>query len=120
VTQAVVSTSGWTSTVNLGAGPLGSDPTAGVDGTGGEYVFWRGTNGALWDKWYVDGSWHGPGAITNAGTQVASPPSVAVHANGQQDVFWKGTDGDLWEISHGVSSSPTSGSSQTRAADTVP
>jgi hypothetical protein len=63
-------------------------------------VFWRGTNGALWDKWYVDGQWYGPRPITAAGDDLASQPAVAVHANGQQDVFWKGTDGNLWEISH--------------------
>jgi hypothetical protein len=93
-------TSGWLKPVNLGSGPLGSVPTAGVDGHGNEYVFWRGTNGALWDKWFVGGQWHGPGPIHAAGTDLASAPTVAVHADGQQDVFWKGTDGDLWELSH--------------------
>jgi hypothetical protein len=92
--------SGWLKPVNLGSGPLGSVPTAGVDGHGNEYVFWRGTNGALWDKWFVGGQWHGPGPIHAAGTDLASAPTVAVHADGQQDVFWKGTDGDLWELSH--------------------
>jgi serine/threonine protein kinase len=91
--------SGWQSPVNLGGGPLGSAPTAGVDGSGNLYVFWRGTNGSLWDKWFVGGQWHGPAPISAAGTGLASPPSVAVRTDGRQDVFWKGTDGNVHELS---------------------
>jgi predicted Ser/Thr protein kinase len=90
--------SGWQTPVNLGGGPLGSAPAAGVDAGGNDYVFWRGTNGALWDKWFLGGQWHGPAPIAAAGTQLASPPSVAVHADGRQDVFWKGTNGNLYEL----------------------
>jgi hypothetical protein len=91
---------GWQSPVDLGGGQLGSAPAAGVDAVGDRFVFWRGTDGSLWDKWFVAGEWHGPGEITAAGKNLASPPTVAVHANGQQDVFWRGTDGALWELSH--------------------
>ncbi len=91
---------GWGKLVNLGGHPLGSAPTAGADDNRGEYVFWAGTTGALWDRWRVDGRWHGPARITAARGGLASQPAVAVHADGQQDVFWKGADGTLWEISH--------------------
>ncbi len=90
----------WQKPVNLRSGPLGSGPTAGVDADGGEYVFWAGTNGALWDKWQLKGRWYGPGPITAARRGLVSPPAVAVHADGQQDVFWKRANGSLWEISH--------------------
>jgi serine/threonine protein kinase len=90
----------WGSPVNLQSSPLGSAPTAGVDGGGGEYVFWEGTNGRLWARWRLKGRWYGPGPIFAAGRSLASQPAVAVHADGQQDVFWKRSDGSLWEISH--------------------
>ncbi len=90
----------WGKPVNLGAGPLGSAPTAGVDAGGGEYVFWEGTNGRLWARWRLNGRWYGPGPIFAAGRSLASQPAVAVHASGQQDVFWKRNDGSLWETTH--------------------
>lgn len=94
------SAGGWRKPVNLLSGPLGSGPTAGADANEGEYAFWEGTNGTLWDKWQVDGHWHGPARISAAGHGMASQPAVAVHAGGQQDVFWRRTGGDLWEVSH--------------------
>lgn len=87
---------GWHGAINLGGGPLGSGPTAGVDAAGKQFVFWRGTDGQLWDKWYVGRRWHGPARIGNAG-KIASAPAVAVQRTGEQDVFWKGGDGNLWE-----------------------
>ncbi len=91
---------GWQKPVNLRSGPLGSAPTAGADAIRGEYVFWKGTRGNLWDKWQLDGRWYGPGPITAAGHGLESQPAVAVHADGQQDVFWESANGSLWEISH--------------------
>ncbi len=57
----------WGRPVNLHSAPLGSAPTAGVDDGGGEYVFWKGTNGNLWARWRINRRWHGPGPITAAG-----------------------------------------------------
>jgi len=90
---------GWQGALNLGGSPLGSRPTAGVDVAGEQFVFWQGTDGTLWDKWYTGHSWHGPAKIATAG-RMASAPSVAVGRGGEQDVFWKGTDGNLWETWH--------------------
>ena len=71
-------------------------PATGVDAAGDEYVFWKGTDGGLWEKTYQPGTgWHSPTDV-NVGT-LGSAPTVAVHGNGEQDVFWKGTDGNLWE-----------------------
>jgi hypothetical protein len=96
-------TNGWSNGIDLKAGPLGSGPAAGADGSGDQYVFWEGTNGALWDRWYVNGSWHGPAKIGAAGI-MGSAPAVAVSASGQQDVFWRGRGaGNLWESWHTTS-----------------
>ncbi|HJQ02521.1 MAG TPA: hypothetical protein VJ851_13045 [Jatrophihabitans sp.] len=59
-------------------------------------MFWQGSDGGLWERWYSGGSWYGPARISIAGT-IGSAPTVAVHGNGEQDVFWKGTNGNLWE-----------------------
>jgi hypothetical protein len=99
-TPAPKGTKGWSNAINLNAGPLGSGPTAGVDGVGNQYVFWEGTNGALWDRWYLNNSWHGPAKIGAAGL-MGSEPAVAVQPSGQQDVFWRGRgSGQLWESWH--------------------
>ena len=63
---------------------------------GAEYVFWRGTDGNLWDEQYSDNSWSLLVAL-NSGP-LGSGPAVAAHASGEQDVFWEGTQGSLWEM----------------------
>jgi hypothetical protein len=67
-----------------------------VDGAGEQFVFWQGTDGRLWEKWYLGHSWNGPAPVAVAG-RIASAPAVAVQRSGEQDVFWKGADGNLWE-----------------------
>ncbi len=62
-------------------------------------MFWQGTGGDLWDRWFTGGRWNGPAKIAGGGT-MGSAPTVAVQKGGQQDVFWKGTDGNLWETFH--------------------
>jgi hypothetical protein len=85
------------SPADLGMGPLGSAPAAGVAGNDATYVYWRG-NGPQYDLWeaYWNGSkWVGP---YNRGMgPMGSPPSVAVTGGGTAYVFWKGDNGDLWE-----------------------
>ena len=88
-------TNRWHAKVNLGNAPLGSAPTAGIDGSGNLYVFWRGKNAGLWETWQENGRWQHT-ALAFAGS-LGSPPVVAVHASGQQDVLWAGTDNGLWE-----------------------
>jgi DNA-binding beta-propeller fold protein YncE len=94
------SSGGWHAAISHGAGPMGSAPTAGADRAGEQFVFWKGTNGTLWDEWYIHSSWHGPAQITTAGRTLLSSPGVAVPPSGQQDVFWRGPGGNLWETTH--------------------
>jgi hypothetical protein len=69
-------------------------PVRFVNPIGAEYVFWRGPQGGLREKWY-SGRWNGPNLVDTG--RLGSAPAVAAHADGQQDVFWKGTNGNLWE-----------------------
>ena len=63
-----------------------------------EDVYWRGTDGQLWEQEYVSQTWDTPLPIPS-GQAVASAPTAVVLANGDQDVFWEGTDGWLHEMS---------------------
>jgi len=57
-------------------------------------VFVRGTDGALWHKYYQNGwsGWQSLGGQLAAGTG----PAVASWSAGRLDVFVQGTDGALW------------------------
>jgi hypothetical protein len=90
----------WHAAISHGAGPLGSATTSGADRSGDQFVFWRGTDGSLWDDWYTGATWHGPARISVAGRDLVSQPAVAVLPDGQQDVFLKGINGRLWEVTH--------------------
>ena len=50
----------WNGPLSLGMGPLGSQPTAGVDGKGATYVYWKGTDGNLWEAFWDGSKWNGP------------------------------------------------------------
>src|SRR5581483_7891113 len=80
--------SGWES--------LGGVLTSGADvsswGSGRLDVFVRGTDNALWHKWY-DGSWHDWESL---GGVLTSDPSVASWGSGRLDVFVRGLDSVLW------------------------
>ena len=85
------------SPTDLGMGPLGSAPTAGVADNDATYVYWRGTGPQydLWEAYWNGSKWVGP---YNRGMgPLGSPPSVAVTGSGTAFVFWKGQDGNLWE-----------------------
>jgi hypothetical protein len=90
----------WNGPENLGMGPLGSEPTVGVDANGNQFVFWEGTQGNLWEALY-NGTWNGPSDLGDG--PLGSSPTVAVSpiyssgGYGYQFVFWRGTDGNLWE-----------------------
>jgi hypothetical protein len=62
---------------------------------GEQDVFWKGSNGNLYEAFYSAG-WHGP---YNLGMgPLGSPPTVAVvPSTGAQYVFWKGGDGYLYQ-----------------------
>jgi hypothetical protein len=57
-------------------------------------VFVRGTDGAVWQKYYQDGwsGWHSLGGQVAAGTG----PAVSSWSAGRLDVFAEGTNGALW------------------------
>jgi hypothetical protein len=66
-----------------------------VNPIGGEYVFWRGPDSHLREKWYSGTTWSPTLRLKFGG--LASAPSVAVHARGEQDLFWRSTHGLLEE-----------------------
>jgi Glycosyl hydrolases family 16 len=69
------------------------DPT-----TGYHYVYWHGSDGALWTTTYGT-KWNAPerlGQLMAAGT---SPTVVENPATGYQYVYFQGTDGGLWTAS---------------------
>src|SRR5271170_4941338 len=89
----------WNGPTDLGMGTLGSEPTVATSdqvfaGPGGkefnaQYVFWRGTDGALWMA-YWEGSWHGPISL---GEELCSQPSATAleTLTGLKIyVYWKG------------------------------
>jgi Lysozyme like domain len=80
---------------NRGMGPLGSAPAVGVDGNGHTYVYWKGTDGDLWEGYWNGSDWVGP--FNRGMGTLGSQPSVAVTQSGTAFVFWKGTNGDLYE-----------------------
>lgn len=78
-------------------GPMGSPPTAGVDGSGNVYVFW--TNAAdqgleeTSGLGFQPGSFHAQHEIFVNGNgmgPLGSAPAVAVGSTGNQYVFWAG------------------------------
>jgi hypothetical protein len=74
---------------NLGMGPLGSAPAVGVDAHGATYVYWKGTDGDLWEAFWNGTKWVGP--YNRHMGPLGSPPTVAITANGRAYVFWKST-----------------------------
>jgi hypothetical protein len=84
----------WAGPESLGAAPLGSDPCAVSWGPDHIDVFWRGTDGALWHKWFVAG-WYGPESLGAA--PLGSDPQSVSWGSGHIHVFWRGTDGALWQ-----------------------
>ena len=80
---------------HLAALPRVPCPVRLVNPIGGEYVFWRSTDGHLEEKWYSGSQWSPTIRLKIGG--LGSAPSVAVHVKGEQDVFWKGVNGSLKE-----------------------
>jgi hypothetical protein len=72
----------------LGYGPLGSAPSAGVDGAGNAYVYWRGANKDLYEAYWDGSGWVGP--VNRGMGPMGSQPGVAISSNGTAYVFWEG------------------------------
>jgi len=80
------------------------NPSIAVDNYHNQYVFWKGTDGHLWETFY-DGSWHGPIGLPQMGI-LGSPPSVTIspvrsviyggRTLADQYVVWEGGDHNLW------------------------
>lgn len=92
----------------LGMGPLGSAPSAGVDGRGDTYVYWEGTGPrpSLYEAYWNGSRWVGP--FNRHMKPLGSPPSVTISSGGRACVFWKGTNGGLWEA-YGPADGPLKG-----------
>jgi hypothetical protein len=93
--QAIWNGSAWTGPYDIGMGPLGSEPTSGIDGNGSTSALWRGADGNLWEAHWAGTAWAGPVNLKMG--RLGSAPSVAVTAGGIRYVFWQGTDGNVWE-----------------------
>ena len=85
----------WNGPLPRGMGPLGSEPTSGVDGNGGVYVYWRGSDNNLWKATWGGSKWNGPLALGIG--PLGSEPSTAVASDSTVLVFWRGTDHNLWQ-----------------------
>jgi hypothetical protein len=81
----------WLGWESLG-GVLTSAPAVSSWAPGRLDVFVRGTDSALWHKWYQNG-WSGWESL---GGVLTSAPSVASWAPGRLDLFVAGTDSALW------------------------
>jgi hypothetical protein len=89
-------TGSWHGPVNLPhAGTLGSGPSDVVDARGVDHVFWRGTDGILWELSGPGRQW--ASASFDSGP-LGSAPSAAITPAGEQDVFWRGPNRMLYEI----------------------
>ncbi|CAH1087662.1 putative baseplate assembly protein [Candidatus Nitrotoga sp. 1052] len=81
----------WSNWQSLG-GVLTSDPATVSWGDGRIDVFVRGTDNALWHKWF-NGTWSGWESL---GGVLSSGPDVSSWAAGRLDVFVRGADNALW------------------------
>lgn len=95
----LTSTGKWSGPSEIGMGPLGSPPTATEQQTSAGaqiQVYWKGTNGALWEgDTSGASSWSGP--TSHGMGPLGSAPAVASLGYGNEYVFWGGTFGRLWQ-----------------------
>jgi hypothetical protein len=75
-------------------GALASEPSPVNTSSGVLDVFWRGTDSALWHKWFTGGVWGGPQSLGDG--PLPGPPHAVGQPSGVIDVFWQGTDNGLW------------------------
>jgi Repeat of unknown function (DUF346) len=81
----------WRTWESLG-GVLSSSPDVCSWAPGRLDVFLRGTDDALWHRWY-DGGWSGWESL---GGVITSDPAAVSWSQGRIDVFARGTDAALW------------------------
>lgn len=85
-------TSGWSHWEGLG-GVLTSDPDVSSWGTNRLDVFVRGTDNAMWHKWWDGSAWRG---WERLGGVLTSGPGAVSWGPNRIDVFARGTDNALW------------------------
>ena len=90
VTIALVATIGVTCAVST----FNDDPTVSSWGDNRLDVFVKGTDNALWHKWWDGTSWSS--GWENLGGILTSSPGAVSWGNNRIDVFVKGTDNALW------------------------
>jgi hypothetical protein len=61
-------------------------------GAGRLDVFYRGTDNALWHKWFANNVW----STESLGGVLTSAPAAASWSQGRLDVFVRGTDNGMW------------------------
>lgn len=82
---------------DLGGSVSGSPWPEAAQGTA--RVFFRGTDGRMWQLTYrTDGRWHPPARLA-LGQLGAAPFSAGGTGSGPFEVFWRGTGGALWAAS---------------------
>jgi murein DD-endopeptidase MepM/ murein hydrolase activator NlpD len=77
-------------------GTLTSAPAAASWAPGRQDVFVRGTDNALWHRWWDGHAWNGWESLGGA---LNADPAVVSRAAGRLDVFVPGTDGAVWQKS---------------------
>jgi hypothetical protein len=77
------------------AQPLGPGPSVAVAPNGNQFVFWKGSDGNLWEQMWRGSGWLGP--INLGMGPLGSNPSAGVDGLGRTYVFWQGPDRNLWE-----------------------
>jgi hypothetical protein len=60
---------------------------------GTQYVYFRGTDGAIW-QWYYSGNWH----LVKLGGSAAVGEPTAYVVNGNHHVYFRGTNGAIWQL----------------------
>ena len=79
---------------------VASDPVVAPSGTGWQGVFWRGSDGNIYESLPENGEWVSYSPTWSelpSGVTVASDPVVAPSGTGWQGVFWRGSDGNIYE-----------------------
>src|SRR5215831_9990247 len=82
----------WTAAQSLG-GTITSQPSVASWAAGRYDVFARGTDNAVWHKWFSGGKWFGWESL---GGVASSAPAAAAWGAGRLDLFVRGTDNRLY------------------------
>ena len=82
-----------------GRGLLASAPSVVPTTDGQQLVYWRGTDGHLWEAWYSGRqlAWAG-GLLEPRHSRAPTPSATITPDSTQQLVFWQGTDNRLTEV----------------------